>query len=143
MTSHTQSNIFDFIPESAMIQTPQKSDTVIKSHSDSLPDYENFAFIERIELLRKMQDLINKGVLIQSDKYLRLWLHRKPFVEQDMMQDFYRVRAIALSDSALFLQAYLNGGQEMNTEEFLNTCDALGAYTKSAWVRYFNNRLLS
>lgn len=143
MTRHTQSNIFDFISESAMIKTPSKSENVFKSLSFDLPDYKDFIYLERTELLKKMQELIKEGVLIQSDKYLRLWLYRKPFVEKDMMQDFYRVRAIALSDSALFLQVYLNGGQEMNTEKYLNACDALGAYTKSAWARYFNDKSIT
>ena len=143
MTRHTQSNIFDFIPEPAMIQTPSQKNSTPKNHSFNLPNYEDSPIVERTELLKNMQELIKKGVLIQSDKYLRLWLYRKPFAEKDMVQDFYHVRAIALSDSALFLQVYLNGGQEMNTEEYLNACDALGAYTKNAWARYFNDKSIT
>lgn len=141
MNAHTQTDIFDFLPRSSTMVIPSSVKKV--ETSLSLPNYSDFPFIERSDLLSQMQALIKSGTLIQSDKYLRLWLNRKPFVEKDLLQDLYRVRAVTWSDSALFLQVYLSGGQDMSTEEFLNRCDTLGAYTKSSWARYFEDKSIT
>ncbi|AHJ13092.1 hypothetical protein [Sulfurospirillum multivorans] len=141
INAHTQTDIFDFLPQSSTMVIPSSVKKV--ETSLSLPDYSDIPFIERLDLLSQMQALIKSGTLIQSDKYLRLWLNRKPFVEKDLLQDLYRVRAVTWSDSALFLQIYLTGGRDMSTEEFLNRCDALGAYTKSSWARYFEDKSIT
>lgn len=142
MNAHVQSDIYDFFSQSSTITMP----SIVRKVETSLfmPDYSDFPFMERSDLLSQMQVLIKSGTLIQSDKYLHLWLNRKPFVEKDLLKDLYRVRAVTWSDSALFLQVYLNnGGQNMSTEEFLNKCDALGAYTKSSWSRYFEDKSIT
>lgn len=142
MNPYTQSNIFDFLPN----QVVNECSTVCGIPQNSLaimPDYSSFSPIDRNELLLKMERLIKSGVLNQSDKYLRLWLYKKPFVEKHPLQDLYRVCAVTWSDSAIFMQVYLNGGQNMSTEEFLNKCDVLGAYTKSSWTRYFADKSIT
>ena len=77
MNVHTQTDIFDFLPQSSTIAMP----SIVRKVETSLPipDYSDIPFIERSDLLSQMQALIKSGTLIQSDKYLRLWLNRKPF----------------------------------------------------------------
>lgn len=144
--NYTQSNIFDFIPPSATITMPTLQEKRIVQPLAplyNLPDYSSFSSIARNDLLANMQILIKSGVLVQSDKYLHLWLYRCPIVEKDIFENFYRVRAVTWSDSALFLQVYLQGGKEMSTEEFLNKCNELGAYTKTSWARYFDDKSIT
>lgn len=92
MNAHVQSDIYDFLPQSSTITMPsivRKVETSL-----SMPDYSDFPFMERSDVLSQIQALIKSGTLIQSDKYLHLWLNRKPFVEKDLLKDLYRVRAV-------------------------------------------------
>ncbi|MDO9304601.1 MAG: hypothetical protein Q7T77_04690 [Sulfuricurvum sp.] len=96
-------------------------------------------------VLDKMKEMIQKGVLKQSDLYHRIFLSYQPIISINSNPDVrlipgeYRVDFVHWSDSAVYLDIYNNGGKDLPTDEFLNLCDAAGAYTKRAWMSYADN----
>lgn len=115
--NNTQTNLFDFLDNT----------------------YQSTSIMELDTLLSKMKELINKGVMKQTNKYFRLCLSYKPHIVKADYCDTYMVMALAWSDSAIYNDVYENNGHSLSTEEYLNTCDSLGAYTKRAWEIYFEN----
>lgn len=87
-----------------------------------------------------LRRLIKEGIIQPSDKYLRLWRGASPVAYKNpqgsIVKGEWRVDAIYWSDSAVFYEIYNNGGKDMDTVDYLNACDAAGAYTKTAWGRY-------
>lgn len=139
-----QSSIFDFLEPLAEVPKPANR-TIIKKEIPqkaklSTLDYSDVPSVALNELLSQMQDLIKSGVIKQTDKYFRLWLGYRPNVVKAPLDDSYNVMAIAWSDSAIYYDIFNNGGEVMSTEEYLNACDAAGAYTKRAWQFYYDDK---
>lgn len=119
----TQTNIFDFLNNINQLTTI----------NHPIPT------MELDTLLSKMKELIDKGVMKQTNKYFRLCLSYKPHIVKADNSDSYMVIALAWSDSAVYNDVYENNGHRMSTEEYLNACDSFGAYTKRAWEIYFED----
>ncbi len=129
MKKQLQSNLFDFLEE-------------IKEQEPTTLTY-TVPTMELSELLTKMQDLIKKDVMKQTDKYFRLSLSYQPHIVKTDYCDNYMVIALAWSDSAVYNEVFENGGNKMSTEEYLNLCDSLGAYTKVAWQNYHDDKTIT
>jgi len=104
-----------------------------------LIDYSNIPTMELNSLLEQMQELINSGVLKQTDKYFRLELSFEPYVSKSESDELYMLIALAWSDSAVYNLVFENENWN-TTEEYLNLCDSKGAYTKRAWSLFNENR---
>lgn len=98
-------------------------------------------------VLDQMRTIIKAGILKQSDKYHRL---REGFIPiicandpKSIIQGKYRVDAYHWSDSAVFYDVYINGGETMPVVYFLNRCGELGAYTKAAWGCFAHDQTIT
>ena len=127
----TQLNLFDFLEQEQIIQTTKS----IKPQDIKLIniDYSHIPTMGIDVLLEQMKNLIEKGVMKQTDKYFRLSLSYEPHIIQNEFDESYSVIALAWSDSAIYNYVFENGGRELSSEDYLNTCDSFGAYTKRAW----------
>lgn len=140
-----QSNIFDFLNED--IEESKKDEVIINNLETngntklSSLDYSDIPEVNLNVLLEEMQELIKKGIISQSDKYYRLWLGYRPNVVKSLANDSYNIMAIAWSDSAIYYDVFNNkDGINMTTENYLNTCSLMGAYTKAAWEFYNSDK---
>jgi len=135
-----QSSLFDFLEPTVEVSEPIKKEEPKAIKVSSL-DYSDVEKMELEDLLVQIKDLIQTGVIKQTDKYFRLWLGYRPnIVKAPLDDDSYNVMAIAWSDSAIYYDVFNNGGEVMSTEEYLNACDAAGAYTKRAWQHYYDDK---
>lgn len=121
-----QTNIFDFLNEEIQIQNIEVPTIEVPS-------------IHLEELLERMKALIEKGIIKQTDKYFRLSFSILPIVENSAYTEEFILTCLAWSDSAVYNDVYENNNHSLSTEEYLNACDSLGAYTKRAWEIYFEN----
>jgi len=85
-------------------------------------------------VLQQLSELISNEIIPRSDKFLKLHLNYLPVIEK--VENGYILLATYWSDSAVYLDIFKNGGELLNTKDFLNACDEAGAYTKMAWEKY-------
>lgn len=93
-------------------------------------------------LLEQMKELIDKKVLQRTDKYFNLELSYEPNIIKLDNSDVFHLLALAWSDSAVYNNVFENDNWK-DTEEYLNICDSLGAYTKKAWELLHSNKNLT
>ncbi len=122
-----QTNIFDFLNEEIQTQNIEVPTIEVPS-------------IHLEELLERMKALIEKGIIKQTDKYFRLSFSILPIVENSAYTEEFILTCLAWSDSAVYNDVYENGGKCLKTDEYLNRCDSLGAYTKVAWGVFYENK---
>lgn len=129
-------NLFDY---EDIEQTPSNE---IKIEKLTEIEYSDVLEFTHDEVLDKIKALLDEGIIKQTDKYFRFILGVRPEVKKASLpyaHNEYILLATYWSDSAVYLDVFNHGQNDMTTREFLNTCSELGAYTKMAWEYYGNN----
>lgn len=140
MSKNPQSS-FDFGGAVIATEKPVRIERVVQLPKFNTIDMSNVPTMTYDQTVNRISELIKSGNIKRSDKYFRWCLTYEPFIQTvkfsgdvDGLSGEYEVRAVAWSDSAVYLDVFNNGGEHIPIDEFLNRCDAAGAYTKSAWM---------
>lgn len=139
MSKNPQSS-FDFGGSVIDTAPKQKPTPKIELPKFNTIDMSSVPVMSYEETIARISELIKSGNIKRSDKYFRWSLTYEPFIQKktfnggfDGCDGEYEVRAVSWSDSSVFLDVFNNGGEHLPANEFLNLCDAAGAYTKTAW----------
>lgn len=111
-------------------------------------DWSKVPTMQHDQILSELKELINAEKLKQTDKYFRLSLSYEPIIKQysevsNIFPYHFHIHATHWSDSAIYLDVFNDGGAEMKSEDFLNRCDQLGAYTKTCWKLLYEDQSLT